>query len=268
MKLKFKFISLFFVLVMTTFVSSCSKQVDVYAKIVKYKTIVIGTESTYPPYEFLDKDGNLQGLDIEIAKLIAKAIGEKNNIEVKVKFKDMSFEGLLGALQSQQIDMIAAAYSITEDRSAVVDFSNVYIEEKPVILVKADTDITELSQLEGKKISAQLGTTMASIAEEYVAKGSTVTTLTKNADLIMQLKVGIIDCVIVESTVAANYTKGNNDIKVATASFASSEDGGYAFAINKNQPELLSIINSVIDELKTSGKIGELFENANELAAQ
>jgi polar amino acid transport system substrate-binding protein len=232
MKLKFKFVSLFFVLMLVTLISSCSVTTNVYDKIIKNKTIVIGTESGYPPYEFLDINGNLQGIDIEIAKLIAKEIGNENSIEVKVEFKDMDFEGLLGALQSKQIYMIAAAYSVSDERKEVVDFSNIYIEEKPVIVVRTNNDITSLSELSSKKIGAQLGTTMATLALDYVAESS-LTTLKKNIDLIMQLNTGTLDCVIVESIVAANYIKGNPDLKLASAVFPSSEDGGYALLLTK-----------------------------------
>ena len=137
MKLKAKlnlFLSLFLTVILLT---SCNPNLNngTLEMIVKNKTLVVGTESGYAPYEFLDKNGNLQGLDIEIVKLIGKEIGKEYDINVTVKFVDQNFEGLLGALQAGTIDMIAAAYSVTDDRKEAVDFSNIYIEETPVIVV-------------------------------------------------------------------------------------------------------------------------------------
>jgi polar amino acid transport system substrate-binding protein len=259
------FLSLLVTLIIITSCGSTNHNNGSLKMIIKNKTLVVGTESGYAPYEFLDKDGNLQGLDIEIAKLIGEEIGHEYKTTIKVKFVDMNFEGLLGALQAGTIDMIAAAYSVTDDRKKVVDFSNIYIEETPVIVVRKNADIITLEELAVSKVGAQLGTTMEEKAKEFVDE-SKVTTLLKNNDLIMQLKTGTLDAVILEASVASNYLKINSDLKLATFEFEQSNDGGYAFAIQKNQNELLAIINKVIDELVEQGKIGEMFEEASILA--
>jgi polar amino acid transport system substrate-binding protein len=241
----------------------------IYQTILQEGKIIVGTESGYAPYEFLDTSGTLQGLDIELVKLIADAIGEANDTTITVEFRDMEFGGLVGALSTQQLHMVAAGLNITSERLEKVDFSDIYIEEGMTILLRSNaTDVEESADLANLKIGAQLGTTMVELAEGYVESGTgQVTTLSKNVDLVMQLRTGTLDAVVLESTVAANFVTNNTDLKIASYQVAISEDGGFAIAIPKGEPQLKAIINEVIETAKADGSIGRLFDAACELAA-
>jgi len=93
--------------------------------------LIVGTEATFPPFEFVDeKTKEIVGFDIDIAREIAKALG------VKLKVEDIAFDGLIPSLLTKKIDLIAAAMTITPERAKVVSFSDPYFTAGQVIVVE------------------------------------------------------------------------------------------------------------------------------------
>ena len=117
------------------------------------KIIVMGTNAEFPPFEYREGE-KVVGFDVEIAKKIAEKLGAELQIE------DMTFDGLIPALEAGKIDFIAAGMSITEERKKNVDFSNGYYKASQVIItLKDNTEINGPEDLENKTIGVQLGTT-------------------------------------------------------------------------------------------------------------
>lgn len=236
--------------------------------IVQNKKIVVGTEATYEPFEFVNSTGDVVGMDIELAKLVAQGIGKEKGVTIELEVINMTFDGLLGALQAGTIDMIAAAYSVNPERADKVDFSNSYISFGTTVVVGKDSSIDSIDDLIGKTVGAQLGTTMETKALDVVGESGNVVSMTSNANLINSLIVGNLDAVILEDSVAQNYAaKNNTTLKMSTAEFVDETADEYAFAVQKGQSELLEIINTVIDNCVSSGSILELYEAAVALAA-
>ena len=92
----------------------------VMKKIKESGKLVVGTEAQYAPYEFKDLDANFAGCDMWLAQQIADALG------VELEVVDMSFDGIIPAVQSSQVDIGIAAFTVTEERAQVIDFSEVY----------------------------------------------------------------------------------------------------------------------------------------------
>jgi ABC-type amino acid transport substrate-binding protein len=114
--------------------------------------VVVGTEPTFPPFESKDEKGNFVGFDIDMLR----AIGAKAGFEVE--FKDLPFDSLIPALNSGQIDAIAAGMSITEDRKKAVDFSEPYFNAGLSLAVqKANATIKSSADLKGKRAAVQQG---------------------------------------------------------------------------------------------------------------
>ena len=116
-------------------------------------TLRMGTNATFPPYEFVGDDGNVQGIDADIAAAIADKLG------MKLEITDMEFDSLIPALQSDTIDVALAGMTVTPDRQENVDFSDSYAKGVQVIIVKDGSDIASPDDLEGKNIGVQTGTT-------------------------------------------------------------------------------------------------------------
>jgi cystine transport system substrate-binding protein len=117
------------------------------------KTLRIGLEGTYPPFNFQDKDGQLAGFEVDFAKALAA------QMKVKAEFHPSPFAGLLGALESRRIDVVINQITITPERAAKYDFSRPYtVSGIQIIVRKGQTGIAAPADLAGKKVGVGLGT--------------------------------------------------------------------------------------------------------------
>ncbi|WHH61414.1 basic amino acid ABC transporter substrate-binding protein [Petroclostridium sp. X23] len=218
------------------------------SKISKNGTVVMGTNAEFPPFEYRNDKGEVDGFDAAMAKEIAKELG------VELKIEDMAFDSLLNALKSGKIDFVAAGMSVTPDRLQNVDFSEAYYTASQKIIVKKDNaDIKGKADLEGKKIGVQEGTT--GDLEASKIKDAKLSRFKKGIDAIMDLKNGKVDAVVIDASPAEVFVSKNDDLKIIEEELTQEE---YAIAVRKGDRELLEKINKVIKDLKDSGKYDEL----------
>jgi ABC-type amino acid transport substrate-binding protein len=239
------------------------------AKIVEAKKIVIGTEAGYKPFEYLNiKTNQVQGFDVSFVKLVTDALDEKYGTTLTVEWKDMDFDGLIGSLQANQIDLIAAAFSITEERAKSVLFSDPYFQAKTVVVVKdTDTSITSMDVLKTKICGAQLGTVQGDlITSDGWNKDNKA--LKNVADITLALQAGTIDALVVEKPVAQSILASVTGLKMID-SLGFEDDGGYGVASNlKTGSDLISSVNEVIKTNTENGKLDQLYIEAADEAAQ
>ncbi len=233
-------------------------------------SIVIGTNAEYPPFEFIGCktkflgmcfQEELQGLDIEIAQLIGDDLTAQAGKPITVHFKNMDFDGLIGSLQAEEIDLIAAAFSSTEERDQVVDFSDIYYTAQTVLVVPEDSTIDELGDLTGKTLGAQLGTVQEWMAEEAVGETGTLKALADLSTLVLDILAGNSDGLLVELPVANTILGANPTLKIVEG-LQFPDDAGYAFATLNGQQALLDVVNSVIEEITSDGTLYELYVQA------
>lgn len=229
-------------------------------KIKKSGKIVVGTCADYPPYEFhkaVDGKDEILGFDMAIANEIAKDLG------VKLEIKDMSFDGLIAALQCDNVDIVIAGMNPTPDREKEVDFSKPYYTAAQGLIVRAeDKDkIKSLDDLEGKKVGVQKGTVQEDIAKEKMSK-SDLKSLGKVTDLIMEIKDKKVDALLVELPVAEAYISKNKDIFLTDIEVENDEEGT-AVAVKKGSTELVESINKTLDRL-TEEDIKKFFIEATQ----
>lgn len=215
-------------------------------------TIVMGTSPDYPPYENIDAkhNGEIVGLDIDIAKYIAAQLG------YKLEFAPMDFNGLIAALQTGRVDFVMSAMSVTEERKQNVDFSSTYYIARNTIVSKKNTPFKTEKDLEGKTVGTQLGSTQDIYAETL--QGVELKKLNRIPDLIQELKMGRIDAVIVEDAVAIEMTSANPELMQSFLPL-SSEENGYAIAFPKGST-LVESFNGVLEEMKASGEIDKIVD--------
>lgn len=243
---------------------SCADEAMSRYEVIKTeKKLVLGTSADYPPYEFhIRKEGKdeIVGFDVEIARTIAKDMG------ADLVIRDMDFDGLLAALVSGSVDIVLAGMTPTKERRQNVDFSDIYYTAEQGIIIKK-SDATKYgasaATLKDSLIGAQRGSIQVGIAKKEI-KGvsedemekahSQIKELPKLPDLIMELKSGNIDAVIVELPVAVNYVAVHNDLMLAPYTFKDSE-GGAAAAVKKGEKKLLEAVNTSINALKAEGQI-------------
>lgn len=229
-------------------------------QIKKSGKLVVGTSADYPPYEFhktVNGNDEIIGFDITIANEIAKDLG------VKLEIKDMSFDGLLPALQTGNVDMVIAGMNPTDERKKSVDFSTVYYKSINSVMVRTeDKDkIKTIDDLKGKKVGVQKGTTQEQIAKDQMP-GSDVKSLGKVTDLVLQLQNKKVDAIIVELPVATSYAGKNSNIAVSDVK-VKNEEKGSAVAFKKGNDDFVKAVNSTLDRLMKANSIDKFVTDAN-----
>lgn len=227
--------------------------------------VVVGMSADYAPYEFhyIDENGKdvIGGFDVDIANEIASKLG------VELVIQEMDFDALVTALPAGKVDLVISGMNPTEERAKVVDFSEVYYNSQHGILVRAE-DVDKyktFADLEGAKVGAQLGSTQEQIAKNEIPNAD-LQLLANVNNLILELKSGKVDAIIMEKPVAQMAVKSNPELAVGEPTYEE-ESGGNAVGVAKGNEELLAKVNEVIRELNETGKMDEYIVKANELAA-
>nr|WP_227872342.1 amino acid ABC transporter substrate-binding protein [Paenibacillus albus] len=211
--------------------------------------IKIGTEGTYAPFTFHDKDGKLTGFDVEIAEEVAKRIGVKPN------FIETKWDGMLAGLDAKRFDMVANEVTIREDRQEKYDFSDPYILSKAVLIVKdSNTDIKKLADLKGKKSGQSLTSDLGDIAKGNGAELVPIDGFNQAIDLLVS---GRIDATINDKLSFLDLKKQKPDvpIKVVDETNNASQSG---LLFHKGNAELVSAVNKALSDMKADGKYLEI----------
>lgn len=236
-----------------------AEQDQKWEKVKERGELRVGLSADYAPMEFehtVNGKTEYAGVDIDLAKKIAK----DNNL--KLKIVNMSFDSLLGALKTGKIDIIISGMTSTPERKKQVDFSDSYMMTKNIMLVKKDkvNDYKDIKDFNNKKVGAQKGTEQEKIAQTEIENAS-ITSLSRLPDVILALKSGKVEGVVVEKPVAEAYLKQNPKLGISNVKF-NEEEKETVIAVPKDSPKLLSQINKTIKEVKDKGLIDKYMTNA------
>jgi len=220
----------------------------------------IATNAEFPPYEYKEGDG-FAGIDIEIAGAIAEALG------LELKVNDVEFGSIIGGVQTGKYDMGIAGMTVTEERLESINFSDSYATGIQVIIVKEDSEIASVEDLEGKMIGVQQDTTgdiycAGDFGDDHVTEFKT------GADAVQALVAGKVDCVVIDNEPAKSYVEAVGGLKILETEYVTED---YAICIAKENEDLLNAVNGVLAELKESGTLQEIVDkyiSAGEEAAE
>jgi len=206
--------------------------------------LVMVTEAGFAPYEYYE-NGEIVGVDVDIAREIAKELGKE------LVIKDIAFDSIINEVRTGKADIGAAGISYSDERAKKVDFSINYSVSKQVVIVKNDSFINSINNINDKKIAVQLG----SVADTYVTKNY------KNAEIVRQkkylaaiedLKVGKVDLVVMDELPAKEIIEKNSGIKILDGELTSDS---YGMIVKKGNTELLETVNKVLNRLSNDGSI-------------
>ena len=205
--------------------------------------IVVGTEATYPPYEFLNDDGTFGGCDIFLAQKIAEALG------VELEITDMAFDGIIPAVQSGQVDIGIAAFTKTPERAEVIDFSELYETSAQLLIVKAGNEEVYATKeaMAGLKVGAQLGTVQSQLVESALPD-SELFELDTYPNLALETINGNIVGFVVDYEVGmAMVESSDGALAVSEFAFTAEEASfGKAAVLKQGTDDLMEIVNQVI----------------------
>lgn len=220
-------------------VSGCSFKDD--------NKLILVTEAGFAPYEFY-QNGEIVGVDIDIAKEIAKELGKE------LVVKDVSFDFLINEVKSGKADFAAAGISITDERKKQVDFTDEYTVSNQVVVVKKGSPITSFDEISNKKIAVQLGT----VADLYVSDNYPDATLVqhkKYLSAVEDVKANKVDCLIMDELPAKEIVKANSGLKIMDGILFQDR---YGMIVKKGNDKLRKQINKVLKRLIDDGTIEKL----------
>lgn len=213
--------------------------------------LYVGTNAEFKPYEYLE-DGKMIGFDIELMEKIGEELG------YEISWINMSFDGLLPALQLGKVDAVIAGLTQTPERQKAVDFSIPYMfifSSKHIIIVNEKSDIKTKEELKDKNIGIQLGAIQEQFVNELEGKAKVYDSWT---GALMDLKAGKIDSVIIDELSSKAYLENLTGIKQIDTLV--DEQPAASIAFRKNEKELVEKVNKKIIELRDNGEYLKILE--------
>lgn len=239
-------------------------------EIIEAGVLKVGTDPAWAPFEYIGADGEITGVDYEIAKNIADGLG------VELEMVNIAFDSLIPSMESGEIDMILAAMTITEERAESVDFSNSYTVSQQYIIVLEDSTVEYIDDLAGCAIGVHLGTTGDFLVSDEIDAGvlagtnATVSQYKYLTDACLSIQSGDLDAVVCDILLAKNLCSINEGLKCFELFWAdgTATNEPYGIAMPKGETALVEKVNEIIDPLIADGTIDGYILDHSEKAAE
>lgn len=213
-------------------------------KLASEGVLTMGTNAAFPPYEYYEGE-KIVGIDAEIAELLAEKLG------LTLEIVDMDFDTIVTSVQTGSVDIGLAGMTVTEDRLKNVNFTDSYATGVQVIIVKEDSDIQSVDDLEGKLIGVQQGTTGHTYCSDDYGEENVVA-YQNGAIAVQSLVSGSVDCVVIDKQPALSFVEANEGLKILDTEYVVED---YAAAVAKENTALLDALNAALKELTDDGSI-------------
>lgn len=222
---------------------------------VQSKPLVVGMELGYPPFEMSDKNGNPDGISIELVKALGK------NLDREIIIKDMAYGGLIPSLKTKKIDIIVSSMSITESRKKSVNFSIPYASSHLAMLVGTNSKIYEPFDLNSKDkiLAVKKGTSGHTVAKEYFPKAKLLV-FEKESACMLEVAQGKVDAFIYDPLTIYKFWEKNQETTIPLFERFEKESQAWGIAYRKNDVGLGEQIDEFLIEFKSSGGFDKLTE--------
>ena len=210
--------------------------------------LVMATNASFPPYEFVDDNGAFAGIDVEIAGLIAEKLG------LTLEIQDVEFGSIIGGVQSGKFDIGMAGMTVTDERLQSVNFSTSYAKGIQSIIVPEGSEVKSFDDLSAKedvKIGVQQDTTGDIYITDDLGEDHVIRFKTGN-DAVQALVTGKVDAVVIDNAPAKRYVAANEGLVILETAYAEED---YAICVAKDNTALLESINKALAELTADGTI-------------
>ena len=211
--------------------------------------LTMATNATFPPYEMTTDSGEFEGIDIDTAKAIAEKLG------LELQIDDMDFDAALLSVQQGKADIVMAGVTVTDERKAVMDFSDSYATGIQSIIVPNGSDIASPEDLAGTNIGTQRGTTGYIYCSDDFGDDAVVA-YDNGLTAVQALNNGQVDAVVIDNAPAKEYVAANPGLKVLDTSYAEED---YAIGLAKASP-LEDAINEALKELTEDGTLQSIVD--------
>ena len=211
--------------------------------------LTMATNAAFPPYEMTTDAGEFEGIDIETAQAIADKLG------LELQIDDMDFDAALLSVQQGKADIVMAGVTVTDERKAVMDFSDSYATGIQSIIVPNDSDIASPDDLAGKKIGTQRGTTGYIYCSDDFGDENVVA-YDDGLTAVQALNNGQVDAVVIDNAPAQEFIAANPGLVILDTSYAEED---YAIGMAKGS-SLEDAVNAALKELKADGTLQSIVD--------
>ncbi len=211
--------------------------------------LTMTTNAAFPPYEMTTDAGEFEGIDIETAQAIADKLG------LELQIDDMDFDAALLSVQQGKADIVMAGVTVTDERKAVMDFSDSYATGIQSIIVPEGSDIASPDDLAGKKIGTQRGTTGYIYCSDDFGDDNVVA-YDDGLTAVQALNNGQVDAVVIDNAPAQEFIAANPGLAILDTSYAEED---YAIGMAKGS-SLEDAVNAALKELKADGTLQSIVD--------
>lgn len=220
------------------------------------KTLVVGFDQNFPPYGYVDEDGEFTGYDLELAAEVA------DRLELEVIYQPIDWDAKDMELDSGTIDLIWNGFTM-QGREEKYTWTEPYKEAGQIVLVAANSGIEELADLAGKNVSVQADSAgLAALEDEANAEltesFASLTVVPDYNQAFMDLEAGAVDAIVMDVDVAKYQIEDKEDEYVILDEYIQKEDYGVGFKLGNE--ELRDKVQEALDEIAKDGFIQELSE--------
>lgn len=215
--------------------------------------IVVATDATWPPMEYVDENREIVGFDIDLMNAIAQEAG------LEVEYRNVAWDGIFAGLAAGEYDAVISSVTITDERREQYDFSEPYINAGQIVVVQSGSDITGPDALSGRTVGAQIGTTGAFAVQDM---GDVTLKEYDEIGLAFEdLVAGRIDAVVCDTPVAADFALQREEYRAALKIVGDSfTEEYYGILVQKGDADLLAKINRGLVAVQDKGIDQELEE--------
>ncbi len=212
---------------------------------------IVGLDATFAPMGYRDENGEIVGLDVDLAKEVAKRMG------VEARFKPCEWDAIIFDLRSKNIDMVWNGMTITPAREKQVAFTKPYLSDNQIIFTRKESGTATVKDLTGKVVGVQLGSSGAQSVEDNPIKKE-IKELKKyatNVEALMDLEAGRLDAVVMDEISGKYYNTKKSTLNYSVENLA---EESYGVALRKQDKALVEEINKILDEIKADGTFDKI----------
>lgn len=221
--------------------------------------LLIGS-SNDAPFSYTDvESGKLKGLDIEILKEICKRLGI-GDIQMKVT----DFSNLLVELNNKNVDMVADAMYVKDERLQIAAFTDKWYQEGEAVVIPESSSIKTKEDLKDKKVGAQPGTTFYETAQKWLDEGKIggLEAYDNQATLMTAVNTGKVDAVVTDGIVAGYTLSSDSSLKLKLLSpYEAEASGQIGAAVRFEDKEFLAEINKALNDMKADGTLLKILKD-------
>ncbi|WP_434998431.1 arginine ABC transporter substrate-binding protein [Vibrio scophthalmi] len=210
-------------------------------------------EATYPPFEFMDENNQIQGFDVDLANALC------DEMKANCTFHNQAFDSLIPALKFKRYDAAISAMDITEARLDQVNFSNAYYDNSAAF-ISLQGKVADQADLKGKRVGVQNGSTHQSYLIEQMP-GVTAVPYSSYQDAFLDMKNGRIDSVFGDNAVVAEWFKRDDNLAYVGDNITNAKyfGNGFGIAVNKDNQALTDKLNSALKVVMANGVYEEIY---------